>query len=175
MLTRNPVPTSDDFAGFPVMHFADPISCVPISVCYPNAAVPKMDDITALARLYPPAGNPQPAGRVCGSVYFTDSSGNAMQQMQGVNVVARLMVLGPALAAVCRHISFRILFRRQRRATSLLDTWMPTVCALTVLGRAIPSLEGFYDLGQLMIPTGQTIAQYQLSVEALDANWSLGR
>ena len=27
------------------MHFADPISCVPISICYPNAAVPKMDDI----------------------------------------------------------------------------------------------------------------------------------
>ena len=37
-----------------------------------------------------------------------------------------------------------------------------------------PSLEGFFDLGQLTIPTGQTIAQYQLSVEALDANWSMG-
>ena len=41
-------------------------------------------------------------------------------------------------------------------------------------GRTIPRSEGFYDLGQLMIPTGQTIAQYQLSVEALDPNWSLG-
>ncbi len=37
-----------------------------------------------------------------------------------------------------------------------------------------PSLEGFFDLGQLLIPTGQTIAEYQLSVEALDPKWSLG-
>src|SRR5271157_4638331 len=94
VLTRNPTPTSDDFAGFPVMHFADPINCVPISVCYTNAAGPKMDDINALARLYPGSGNPQPAGRVYGSVYFTDASGNAVQAMQGVNVVARLMVSG---------------------------------------------------------------------------------
>ena len=49
------------------------------------------------------------------------------------------------------------------------------VFAMTGGGPMIPSLEGFFDLGQLMIPTGQTIAQYQLSVEALDANWSLGR
>ncbi len=41
-------------------------------------------------------------------------------------------------------------------------------------GSSDPALEGFFDLGQLVIPTGQTIAQYQLSVEAIDANWSLG-
>ena len=67
VLTRNPPPTSADFAGFPVMHFADPISCVPISTCYPDASVPKMDDIDALARLYPGSGNLQPAGRIYGS------------------------------------------------------------------------------------------------------------
>src|SRR5713101_4513284 len=47
VLTRKPPPVSADFAGFPVMHFADPISCVPISVCYPNPAVPTIDDINA--------------------------------------------------------------------------------------------------------------------------------
>jgi len=35
-------------------------------------------------------------------------------------------------------------------------------------------LEGFFDLGQLTIPTGQTAAQYQLAVEALDPAWSMG-
>jgi len=34
-------------------------------------------------------------------------------------------------------------------------------------------LEGFFDLGQLTIPTGQTAAQYQLAVEALDPAWSM--
>src|SRR6266446_1245693 len=94
VLTRKPPPVSADFAGFPVMHSADPISCVPISLCYPNAAVPKMDDTNALARLYPSNVNPQPAGGIYGSVYFTDASGNAVQPMQGVNVVARLLVSG---------------------------------------------------------------------------------
>jgi len=36
VLTQNPPATSDDFAGFPLMHFSDPISCVPISACYPT-------------------------------------------------------------------------------------------------------------------------------------------
>src|SRR5271169_6986922 len=71
--TQKPPPTTADFAGFPVMHFTDLISCVPISACYPNPAVPKMDDIDALARLYPASGNQSPAGRIYGSVYFTDS------------------------------------------------------------------------------------------------------
>jgi hypothetical protein len=94
VLTRKPPPIDADSAGFPLMHFTDPISCVPISLCYPNAAVPKMDDTNALARLYPSNMNPQPVGRIYGSVYFTDASGNAVQPMQGVNVVARLLVSG---------------------------------------------------------------------------------
>src|ERR1700731_4929518 len=91
VLTRNPPPSSDDFAGFPVMHFSDPISCVPITACYPNAATPKMDDVNTLARLYPQTGNGQATGRIYGTLYFTDTFGNALQPMQGVNVVARLL------------------------------------------------------------------------------------
>ena len=81
VLTRNTPPTSADFAGFPVMHFSDPIDCVPITICYPDPSVPAMDDMDALARLYPAGGTPQLAGRVYGSVYFTDASGNAVQPM----------------------------------------------------------------------------------------------
>ena len=71
VLTNAPPPTEDDFQGFPVMHFADPVSCVPISHCYPNAAVPKLDDISALASLYPrPAAirsQPADSGAACTS------------------------------------------------------------------------------------------------------------
>jgi hypothetical protein len=173
VLTQIPPPTSADFAGFPVMHFTDPITCVPISACYPNAAVPKMDDIDALARLYPVSGNPQPAGRIYGSVYFTDASGNAVQPMQGVNVVARLIVSGqPSRQYVVTSVSG---FAFCGNAGNIIDGYVDgNGLRYDRWGSDDPSLEGFFDLGQLMIPTGQTIAQYQLSVEALDSNWSLG-
>jgi hypothetical protein len=172
VLTRVPVPTSADFAGFPVMHFLDPENCVPISACYPNAAVPKMDDMDALARLYPANVKPQPAGRVYGSVYFTDASGNAVQPMQGVNVVARLMILGqPSRQYVVTSVSG---FTFHGNAGNIITGYVD-VNGLRYdrWGGSDPSLEGFFDLGQLTIPTGQNIAQYQLSVEGLDPEWSV--
>ncbi len=173
VLTLNPPPTSADYAGFPVMHFADPINCVPITVCYLNPAVPQMDDMNALARLYPASVNPQSAGRVYGSVYFTDASGNAVQPMQGVNVVARLMVSGqPSRQYVVTSVSG---FAFHGNAGNTINGYVDANgFRYDRWGSNDPSVEGFFDLGQLMIPTGQTIAQYQLSVEALDANWSMG-
>ncbi|MFZ3264354.1 MAG: Ig-like domain-containing protein [Terriglobales bacterium] len=172
--TGNPVPTTADYAGFPVMHFFDSISCAPITVCYPNPAVPNMDDVTALARLYPEAGgNPQPAGRIWGNLYFTDSSGNATQQMQGVNVVARLMVSGqPSRQYVVTSVSgFEFVGNAGNIITGDVDA---NGLRFDRFGSNDTSLEGFFDLGQLTIPTGQTIAEYQLSVEAIDPNWSWG-
>jgi len=173
VLTQSPPPTSADFAGFPVMHFADPISCVPITICYPNPGVPAMDDIDALARLYPVSSNPQPAGRVYGSVYFTDTSGNATQPMQGVNVVARLMVSDtPSREYVVTSVSG---FAFCGNAGNIIDGYVDgNGLRYDRWGSNDPTLEGFFDLGELMIPAGQTIAEYQLSVEALDPNWSMG-
>jgi hypothetical protein len=173
VLTHNPPATTPDFAGFPVMHYADPINCVPISVCYANAAVPKMDDTTALVRLYPAGGNSQPAGRVYGTVYFTDASGNPAQPMQGVNVVARLMVSNqPSRQYVVTSVSG---FAFHGNAGNIINGYVDANgLPYDRWGSNDIDLEGFFDLGQLMIPTGQTVAQYQLSVEALDANWSLG-
>ncbi len=56
VLTNDPPPAQADYEGFPVMHFADPISCVPITICYGgndgiNVAAPKFDDVTAFAAL----------------------------------------------------------------------------------------------------------------------------
>jgi len=170
--TQAPPPTDADFAGFPVMHFADSISCVPISVCYPNAAVPTMDDIDALARLYP--GHQQATGRIYGSVYFTDAAGNAVQPMQGVNVVARLM---DAFGQFSRqYVATSVSgFSFCGNAGNIIDGYVDANgLRYDRWGSDDPSLEGFFDLGQLMIPPGQTIAEYQLSVEALDPYWSLG-
>jgi len=173
VLTRNPIPTNADFAGFPVMHFADPISCVPISICYPNPGAPAMDDIESLEQLYPASDNPQPSGGIYGSVYFTDASGNALQPMQGVNVVARLMISGvPSRQYVAASVSG---FSFCGNAGNIIDGYLDgTGLRYDRWGSNDPSLEGYFNLGQLMIPTGQNIAEYQLSVEALDPNWSLG-
>ena len=173
VLTRTPPPTDADFLGFPVMHFADPITCVPISACYPSAAFPKMDDTDALTRLYPGSANPQPSGRVYGSVYFTDASENAAQPMQGVNVVARLILSGqPSRQYVATSISG---FLFSGNAGNIVDGYLDANgLRYDRWGSNDPSLEGFYDLGQLFIPTGQTTAQYQLTVEALDPIWSTG-
>jgi hypothetical protein len=173
VLTQQPLPTSADFAGFPLMHFSDPISCVPISVCYPNSATPKMDDINSLMQLYPLSGNAQPSGGVYGSVYFTDASGNALQPMQGVNVVARLMVSSVASRQyVVTSVSG---FTFCGNAGNIIDGYLDgSGLRYDRWGSNDPSLEGYFDLGQLPIPTGQTIAEYQLSVEALDPDWSAG-
>jgi hypothetical protein len=173
VLTQKPPPVAADFAGFPVMHFSDPISCVPITLCYPNPSAPAMDDMDSLARLYPPISNPQAAGRIYGSVYFTDTSGNAVQPMQGVNVVARLLVAGePSRQYVATSVSG---FSFCGIAGNIIDGYVDADGLLyNRWGSDDTSLEGFFDLGQLMIPAGQTIAEYQLSVEVLDPSWSMG-
>ncbi len=174
VLTNAPPPTEDDFQGFPVMHFADPVSCVPISHCYPNAAVPKLDDISALASLYPASGgNPQPTGGLWGGVYFTDSSGSATQMMQGVNVVARMMVNGqPSRQYVVTSVSgYAFVGNAGNIITGYVDA---SGLRFDRFGSSATAVEGIYNLGQLAIPTGQTYVEYQLSVEALDPNWSTG-
>jgi hypothetical protein len=173
VLTQSPAPTAADYAGFPAMHYSDPVSCVPISICFQNAAVPKMDDVNALARLYPAGASPQLSGRIFGSVYFTDASGNAMQPMQGVNVVARLIATGqPSRQSVVTSVSG---FAFHGNAGNIVLGYTDANgLRYDRVGSADPALEGFFDLGQLPIPQGQTIAEYQLSVEPLDANWSLG-
>jgi hypothetical protein len=60
VFTRTPAPTSGDFAGLTIMHALDAINCVPISLCFPNADQPKMDDRAALSRLYPVTAQNQP-------------------------------------------------------------------------------------------------------------------
>src|SRR5580698_5657519 len=173
VITRNPPPTSDDYAGFPVMHYIDPVSCVPITVCYANPYQLASDDASALSRLYP-AGSPATA-RIHGSVYFVDHMGNSGQPMQGVNVVARW--IDPSTNqpsdkyGVSSVSGFLFTGNAGNPITGLTD---PAGNAYSEFGSTDQTLEGFFDLGGLPIPNGASSAQYQLAIEALDPLWSAG-
>jgi hypothetical protein len=170
VITRTPPPISDDFEGFPVMHFLDPVGCVPITVCYPDAEVPKMDDRAALSRLYAAGGN---TARIHGSVFFTDARGNAAQPMQGVNVVARRMDSGkPSRQFVATSVSG---FAFRGNAGTTINGFVDSKGQpFDFFGSNDLSLEGAFDLAGLEIPDGSDSAKYQLSVEGLDADWSEG-
>lgn len=185
VITGNPAVTADDYAGFPVMHYADPTACAPITRCYSNPYQPALDDVAAISRLYPvtaanQSGFPgkqvflEATARIHGSVWFTDSSGKPSKPMQGVNVVARWINPGnglPSRQYVASSVSgFLFTGNAGNLITGTVD---PLGDPYSQWGSADSTMEGFYDLAGLPLPSG-TQAQYQLTVERLDPNWSTG-
>jgi len=185
VLTGNPAPTAADYAGFPVMHYTDPVSCVPITTCYPNPYQLSMDDIAAISRLYPVTAQNQSnlsgsqifssaTARIHGSVYFTDSSGNPTQPMQGVNVVARMIdpVTGvPSRQYAASSVSGFLFTGNAGNPVTGFDNALGD--PFSEWGSNSTTVEGFFDLAGLQLPNGGS-GQYQLSVEALDPTWSAG-
>jgi hypothetical protein len=173
VITGNPTPTPDDFAGFPVMHYMDLSSCVPITVCYPNPYQLSSDDVAALSRLYP--ASTSATARIHGSVYFVDHVGGPGQPMQGVNVLARWIDPSTGLPshryAASSVSGFRFTGNAGNPITGLDD---PLGNPYSEFGSSDQASEGFFDLGGLPIPNGASSAQYQLAVEALDPLWSAG-
>jgi hypothetical protein len=184
VFTHSPAPTTADYAGLTIMHAQDPINCVPISLCYPNADQPKMDDRAALSRLYPVTVQNQAnfpgkqlffenTVRIHGIVHFADPNGQAAQPMQGVNVIARWIDPGtgqPSRTYAAASVS-GFLFRGNagNSATGFSDS---TGQAWDRFGSNDLSVEGFFDLAGLEIPNGASSAQYLLTVESLDPTWS---
>ena len=183
VLTRNPPPTSDDYAGFPVMHSMDPMNCIPITLCYPNPYQLAMDDTAALSRLYPVTPQNQSAfpgkqvlsattARIHGSVWFTDVHGNPTQAMQGANVVARWIDPKTGLPSrkfAAASVSGFLFSGNQGNPITGFDDALGD--PYSDWGSDSQILEGFFDLGGLQMPNGGS-GQYQLSVEALDPTWS---
>jgi hypothetical protein len=184
VFTRSPAPTSADYAGLTIMHAMDPINCVPISICYPDADQPAMDDRAALSRLYPVTAQNQAAFpgkqlfsenrvRIHGTVYFADANGQPAQSMQGVNVVARWIDPSTGLPsrtfAASSVSGFQFRGNAGNTATGFDDS---TGQLLSRFGSDDPAIEGFFDLSGLEIPNAASSAQYQLSVEAIDPLWS---
>jgi hypothetical protein len=174
VITGPPPITTEDYAGFPVMHFMDPVSCVPITVCYPNPYQLAPDDMAALSRLYPLSTSASTA-RVYGSVYFADHLGSSAQPMQGVNVIARWIDPSTNLPsnqyAATSVSGFLFTGNAGNPVTGLTD---PLGNLYSEFGSTDQTLEGFFDLGELPIPNGASTAQYQLAIEALDPVWSAG-
>jgi IPT/TIG domain len=177
-----PPPSSLDYSGFPVMHALDRPSCYPISNCDASPDVAKMDDRAALSRLYPvtpqnATGGKHPfaqnTARVYGTVRFANVNGQPGQPMQGVNVVARWIDSSgqPSRQYALSSVS-GFLFRGNagNEITGFTDSLGQN---LDRWGSDDVTLEGFFDLSGLEFPAGQT-AQYQISVEGVDPNWSLG-
>jgi hypothetical protein len=184
VLTGNPAPAAADYTGFSIMHGNDPPSCTPISSCFPNAAQPKMDDQAALSRLYPVTAQNQAnfsgkqilainTVRIHGSVYFADANGQPAQPMQGVNVLARWIDPStgqPSPTYVAASVSgFLFSGNMGNPATGFNDA---TGEPFAKFGSNDSALEGFFDLAGLQIPNNGTSAQYQLTVEPVDAQWS---
>ncbi len=177
--------TSDDYAGFPVMHFRDAWGCVPITLCYSSPYQLSMDDAAAVSRLYPVTVQNQASfpgkqvlasttARIHGSVWFTDSHGNQTQAMQGANVVARW--IDPTTGQPSRKYA-------ASSVSGFLftgNTGNPITGDFDLLGNPFAEwgsndagVEGFFDLAGLQLPLGGS-AQYQLTVEGLDPSWSWG-
>ena len=174
VITRNPPPTSDDYAGFPVMHYLDPPNCVPITACYANPYQLAPDDVAALSRLYPGAPAATTA-RIRGSVYFVDRLGNIAQPMQGVNVVARWIDPStnmPSHRYGASAVSGVLFTGNAGNPITGLSDALGNL--YSEFGSSDPTLEGFFDLGGLPLLNGASSAQYQLSVEALDPLCSAG-
>jgi hypothetical protein len=185
VITGNPHPTSDDFAGFPLMHYTDPTQCVPITNCYANPTQLSMDDIAAISRLYPVTTQNQSnfpgkhvfsatTARIHGSVWFTDRFGNRTQPMQGVNVVARWIDPStgqPSRRYAASSVSGFLFTGNEGNPITGTDDDLGN--AYTEWGSESSSQEGFFDLAGLQLPNGGS-AQYQLTVEAINSTWSIG-
>lgn len=176
VMSGSPTPTSDDYHGFPVMHFMDPVSCVPITVCYPNPYQLAPDDMAVLSRLYPSlTGNPNTTARIHGSIYFVNHMDVAAQPMQGVNVVAQWINPSTNLPSHRYAASSVSGFLFTGNAGNPITGWNdPLGNPYSEFGSSDQMVEGFFDLGGLPIPNGASTAQYLLTVEGLDPTWSAG-
>lgn len=184
VITGSPHPTSDDYAGFPVMHFTDPLNCIPITRCYASPYQLAMDDTAAISRLYPVTAQnlsnfpgkqifSSATARIHGSVYFTDTHGNRTQPMEGVNVVARW--IDPSTGLPSRRYAASTVsgFAFSGNAGNPITGFDDVLGnPYADWGSTSTNAQGFFDLSGLQ-PPGSGV-QYQLSVEALDPSWSAG-
>ncbi|MGB9106262.1 MAG: hypothetical protein WCC59_16010, partial [Terriglobales bacterium] len=179
VFTGSPAPTTDDTAGFPLMHPEGSL-CSSSYGCAYNADQLRMDDRAALSRLYPvTSGNlaqfagktvfASSTGRIRGRVQFPGWDTALGDGMQGVNIVARYIdpVTGAASHAVTASSLSGFLFRGNagNEVTGFTDA---TGERFDHWGSDDPALRGSYDLAGLEIPTGSNSARFQLTVEAMN-------
>jgi hypothetical protein len=167
--------TANDLAGWPIMHPIERLCHATGETCMPNATQLRLDDIAALNRLYPvtPTNLASFPGKkltaantisIRGTIEFKRGQG-----MQGVNVVLRPMIPGTDLPDV-RYTVTAVsgVFFQGNAGNPITGTTDAQGNPLNRFGSDDPSLEGFFDLGGVPLPAGQTTASYQLTFEAIN-------
>ncbi|HTV05279.1 MAG TPA: IPT/TIG domain-containing protein [Acidobacteriaceae bacterium] len=168
--------TSEDLAGWPIMHPIERLCHASGETCMPNAAALRYDDVAALNRLYPvTAANISSFKNkkltaantlsVTGTISFRGGQG-----MQGVNVVLRPMISGTDLPDVRYTVTAVSGVRFHGNAgniiTGLTD---PSGNVLARFGSADTTLEGYFDLSGVPIPPGDANDTWQLSFQPINS------
>ncbi len=180
VVTGSPPTKVDDYAGYPLMHPMGAL-CYPTYGCSNNPLQPRMDDQSAISRLYPVTsaniGNfsgktlfYENTAHIEGSVRFPAWNGSTGQGMQGVNVVARMIdpVTGLPSHKYTASCVSGFLFRGDagNPITGFTDN---SGEPLDRFGSNNTALEGYFDLAGLQFPAGYSTVQYQISVESVNS------
>ena len=162
--------------GWPIMHPVERLCNGTGVACMPNLTTLRPDDIAAANRLYPvTAANISGfTGKkiaatatisVTGTIRFKNGQG-----MQGVNVVLRPLTNGlPDLRYTVTAVSGAYY---QGNAGNRING--PTDAQgnpLNRFGSDDPSLEGYFDLSGVVLPTGVTTSDYQLTFEPINPDY----
>jgi IPT/TIG domain len=174
MFTANDL-TTEGLAGWPIMHPIERLCNATGVACMPNATTLRLDDIAALNRLYPvtAANLASFSGKkltapntisIQGTIQFKQGQG-----MQGVNVVLRPMIPGTDLPDV-RYTVTAVsgVFFQGNAGNPITGTTGSQSNPPNSFGSDDQTLEGFFDLSGVPLPSGETIADYQLTFEAVN-------
>ena len=161
-------PSYQQLEGWPVMRPVD-LDCEQLSVqCVPNSLQLRTDDIASISRLYPV--NPTNLSRLPGKAltaaasisihgFLSFASG---QGMQGVNVVARPVIPGVGLPDDRYPASSVSGFLFTGDQGSLINN------GSSVFGSMDVAVEGFYDITGILLPPGESQADYQITLEPVN-------
>lgn len=162
------IPSYQQLEGWPVMRPVD-LDCNQLSVqCVPNPLKLRTDDLASISRLYPVtsanltllAGKTLTAAgtaSIHGTLRFASGQG-----MQGVNVIARPIIPGVGLAD-------------DRYSASSVSGFLftgnqgnPINGVVSEFGSTDATVEGSYDITGILLPPGETQADYQITLEPVN-------
>jgi IPT/TIG domain len=167
--------TAQGLAGWPILHPVELLCNMSGESCMPTATTLRPDDIAAVNRTYPvTATNIGSFSKkkltaantisVLGRIQFRRGQG-----MQGVNAVLRPIMTGTDLPDV------RYTVAAVSGAYFQGDAGNPVTGTADAQGKPLnrfgsdnETLEGFFDLSGVPLPAGQTMANYQLTFEAVN-------
>lgn len=173
--------TADGLAGWPIMHPVEYVCSFTGIPCTQNGTTLRYDDIAAVNRIYPVTsanassfpGKKLTASAtisVQGTVHFKSGQG-----MQGVNAVLRPLKQGTSTPDIRYTVTAVSGSLFQGNAANPINGPNDSQGnPLDRYGSDDTSLEGWFDLSGVPLPVGTTIADYQLTFEALNPLYAAG-